>query len=258
MFEPEAQNYYGDTYERQKGSAGCDMVAAGRQLYRPRRPRLCRTRDDADASSQPADVRRYSFGIRCGLSGVPDAGRGGHLTGSVHASFWLSHRSFWALLTGLTGLFTGVAILVFVRFAFGVSEGLSNPAIYKLVGDTFDERERAQAVAWWATAIAAAPALSGPLVGTLLTSFGWKTVFVMLAAPAIAIAVLNSVLLPKKAEVERAVGTTDEVRIPFRNLLQQPAPLVDQRCLLLLERCVLGPAPAGCPAYLSLWSDTSI
>lgn len=130
---------------------------------------------------------------------------------------------FWALLTGLTGLFTGVAILVFVRFAFGVSEGLSNPAIYKLVGDTFDERERAQAVAWWATAIAAAPALSGPLVGTLLTSFGWKAVFVMLAAPAIAIAVLNSVLLPKKAEVERAVGTTDEVRIPFRILAQQPA-----------------------------------
>ncbi|TCF98787.1 hypothetical protein BZM26_23110 [Paraburkholderia strydomiana] len=130
---------------------------------------------------------------------------------------------FWALLTGLTGLFTGVAILVFVRFAFGVSEGLSNPAIYKLVGDTFDERERAQAVAWWATAIAAAPALSGPLVGTLLTSFGWKAVFVMLAAPAIAIAVLNAILLPKKAEVARAVGTTDEVRIPFRILAQQPA-----------------------------------
>ncbi|WP_027210714.1 MFS transporter [Burkholderia sp. WSM2232] len=130
---------------------------------------------------------------------------------------------FWALLTGLTGLFTGVAILVLVRFAFGVSEGLSNPAIYKLVGDTFDERERAQAVAWWATAIAAAPALSGPLVGTLLTTFGWKMVFVMLAAPAIAIAVLNAALLPRKAEVARAVGMTEEARIPFRILAQQPA-----------------------------------
>src|SRR5581483_9432794 len=76
---------------------------------------------------------------------------------------------FWALFTGLTGLVASIAALTFVRLCFGVAEGLSNAATYKLVGDNFeDPRDRGQAVAVWVTAFAAAPAFTGPLVGILL------------------------------------------------------------------------------------------
>ena len=46
----------------------------------------------------------------------------------------------WAVFTGMTGFVSTVAALVAVRVLFGVSEGLSNSASYKLIGDNFAER----------------------------------------------------------------------------------------------------------------------
>jgi sugar phosphate permease len=135
---------------------------------------------------------------------------------------------FWALFTGLTGLVASVAALTFVRLCFGVAEGLSNAATYKLVGDNFeDPKDRGQAVAVWVTAFAAAPAFTGPFVGILLASFAWQSVFLMLAVPALIVAAVNYTCLPATGA---ALRTTDSKNhfppdnaMSFRDLFRQPS-----------------------------------
>ena len=114
---------------------------------------------------------------------------------------------FWAIFTGLTGLVTGLTALIVVRLCFGLSEGLANAATYKVLGDNFDSQGRARAVAVWVTAFALAPALTGPLVGMLVVSYGWQTVFVMLAVPAVAVAIVNFAFIPRAPAMASYVAT---------------------------------------------------
>lgn len=113
---------------------------------------------------------------------------------------------FWALLTGITGLVSGLAGFVAVRLLFGLSEGLSNTCAYKAIGDNFDSKERSSAVGTWATALAIAPMIAGPAVGFLLTATSWRWVFVILAVPALIASAVNFALVPaaKNTPQERA------------------------------------------------------
>ncbi len=111
---------------------------------------------------------------------------------------------FWALFTGITGLIASVASLVAIRLLFGMAEGLSNGALYKAMGDNFGSKDRAQAVSVWVTAYPAAPAFTGPLVGILLASFAWPSVFVMLAIPALVAVALNYAWLPSPQQAANA------------------------------------------------------
>ena len=128
---------------------------------------------------------------------------------------------FWALFTGLTGFVSTVAALVAVRLLFGVSEGLSNTATYKLVGDNFAEEDRARAVSVWVTAFAVAPAVTGPVVGWLLASYGWQEVFLLMAIPALVAAGVNYALIPAERPVA-ALGTEDGSGGSFRDVLREP------------------------------------
>lgn len=99
------------------------------------------------------------------------------IPGGMIADRWGARRVlivgplFWALFTGVTGLMASVAALIVIRFCFGLAEGMSNASIYKVVGDNYDPKTRAKAVALWVTAFAVAPAFTGPVVGYLLSSF---------------------------------------------------------------------------------------
>lgn len=129
---------------------------------------------------------------------------------------------FWALFTGVTGLVSTVAALITVRLLFGVSEGLSNAAGYKLIGDNFTEKDRARAVSVWVTAFAIAPAVTGPVVGWLLASYGWQEVFLVLAVPAVAVAFVNYALVP--AEKPGVTDPSERVtQAGLRSILRDPA-----------------------------------
>lgn len=127
----------------------------------------------------------------------------------------------WALFTGMTGFVVTVAALIAVRLLFGVSEGLSNSASYKLIGDNFAEKDRARAVSVWVTAFAIASAITGPLVGWLLASSGWQTVFLLMAIPAVVVAGVNYALIPpeRPARVQVATPGGDS---SFRAVLREP------------------------------------
>lgn len=60
----------------------------------------------------------------------------------------------WALFTGMTGLVASIGAVVVVRFLFGLSEGASNAACYKVIGDYFVPQDRARATSYWTTVFA--------------------------------------------------------------------------------------------------------
>ncbi len=134
---------------------------------------------------------------------------------------------FWALFTGWVGLASTLSSFVILRLCFGVAEGASNAAVFKVIGDVFSPRERVQASAIWATSLAVAPAIAGPVIGLLLTATGWRALFVVLAAPAVLIAVLNAFVIPrpKRAEQEALESSAprDAGRSTLRTAMVQPA-----------------------------------
>ncbi len=107
----------------------------------------------------------------------------------------------WALFTGMTGLVASISTLVVVRFLFGLSEGASNAACYKVIGDYFVPKDRARATSYWATAFAIAPAIGGPVVALLLGSFGWQSVFFLMVVPALLATCANYALLDAQPRV---------------------------------------------------------
>ncbi len=117
---------------------------------------------------------------------------------------------FWAVFTGATGLVATIAGFVVVRILFGLSEGVSNSSLYKIVGENFDARQRSRTLAICSTAIPLAPAFAGALVGKLVTAFGWKVMFMALTAPALAAALLCYLLLPSgRPAAAQALSPTD-------------------------------------------------
>ena len=155
------------------------------------------------------------------------------IPGGMIADRWGARRVliigplFWALFTGITGLMASVTALIIVRFCFGLAEGVSNAASYKVVGDNYDTKTRARAVALWVTAFAVAPAFTGPAVGYLLTSFSWQWVFAMLAIPALIVAAMNYALIAHATAAIIPAKTVPRARAfeptVLRDLLREPS-----------------------------------
>lgn len=155
-----------------------------------------------------------SFGFGYVLSQIP----GGLIADRWGAKLVLVFGPlFWALFTGLTGLVSTLAGFVVVRVLFGISEGLSVPALHRLVGDRFESRQRARALAIGLTALAIAPALAGPFVGQLVAAFGWQTMFFLMMIPALLAALACHLLIPaagtgQMAGERHAAGQAGSIR----------------------------------------------
>ncbi len=111
----------------------------------------------------------------------------------------------WSLFTGLTGLASSLFILVAVRFAFGLGEGIEGGAHFKALGDRFGSHERSAASGIFHTALALGPAVAAPLASLLLVHFGWRALFFWFAVPGVLVATLVWRLFPDGAG--REVGT---------------------------------------------------
>src|SRR5258708_14206 len=141
-----------------------------------------------------------SFGIGYLLSQIP----GGLVTDRWGAKpVLVIGPLLWAFFTGLTGLVSTMAGFVIVRVLFGISEGLSVPALHRLVGDRFEPRERARALGIGLTALAIAPAAAGPFVGKLVASFGWQMMFISMTVPALLAALASQLLIPARGRGDR-------------------------------------------------------
>ncbi|MBV9881699.1 MAG: MFS transporter [Sphingomonadaceae bacterium] len=129
----------------------------------------------------------------------------------------------WALFTGLTGLVSSIAGFVVLRICLGLSEGLFFPPSHKLVGDTFPAKARAKVIAVILTASALAPALASPMVGALVSSGGWRTMFAVMTVPALAAALCSRWAIPAaSAEYATPGGERVLTAASFARILGDP------------------------------------
>lgn len=84
---------------------------------------------------------------------------------------------WWSLFTGLTGFASGFAVLLAVRFLFGVGEAGAYPAMTVAVSRHLPQTERARAQGFIWAASRAGGALSPLLIVPVQQMLGWRAAF---------------------------------------------------------------------------------
>lgn len=175
----------------------------------------------ASLSMSPAafGVVLSSFSIGYLLAQIP----GGLLTDRVGVKVLLVVGPLaWGVFTGATGLVSTMAGFVVVRFLFGISEGLSQPSLYKTIGGTFLPEQRSRALAICASAMPLAPLVAGALVGKLIGAFSWQATFLIMAVPSALVGLLNYLLIPAKLPLEQSSDSQKVKKPSFRSVLMTP------------------------------------
>ena len=113
----------------------------------------------------------------------------------------------WSVFTGFTGLVTSLTALILVRVSFGIGEGASNAAVYKMVGDNFPPGERVVANSIWNTAFALSPACVAPIGAWLILRAGWERMFLWCMLPGFIVAGIAYFGIP----AQRPAGEREEL-----------------------------------------------
>lgn len=110
--------------------------------------------------------------------------------------------SLFTFFTGAVGFFTGgaaVAMLFLLRFAVGAAEAPSFPGNSRITSAWFPTHERGLASAIFNSAQYFATVLFAPIMGWLVHSYGWESVFYVMGALGIGVAFvwLKTIYSPK-------------------------------------------------------------
>ena len=127
------------------------------------------------------------------------------------ATGWMADRwgrstvyrwGLWAFAACTIGcvLAPSVDSLVAVRFAQGLAGGILIPVGMTIIYEIFPPHRRGLAMGIWGVGIAAAPAAGPPLGGWLITTAGWRWLFVVMLVLAAIAAIAAAVLLPASTE----------------------------------------------------------
>jgi MFS transporter, ACS family, hexuronate transporter len=98
---------------------------------------------------------------------------------------WLSDRfgskgvligcvATWSIFTGLTGMASSLAVLLVIRFLFGLGEGGFSPASTVTIAEVFPKKERARAKSLVIGAIFIGGAAGTGSIAALINAHGWR------------------------------------------------------------------------------------
>ena len=96
----------------------------------------------------------------------------------------------WSVFTGLTGVAKTFLHMVIARVGVAVGEAGCNPAAYSLIGDYFDARRRATALSIFQMGGYIGSFLGLMLGGWIGHHYGWRSAFLIVGLPGIAVALL--------------------------------------------------------------------
>lgn len=88
--------------------------------------------------------------------------------------------AWWTVFTVLTGVVTGLTLLLVTRFFFGVGEGLFPASVWKVIGQWFTKKNRATANALILSSVAIGPAVTPLVLAPILGRYGWRAAFYVL------------------------------------------------------------------------------
>ncbi len=123
----------------------------------------------------------------------------------VGARIWISRILIsWGIVAACTGFANSVGQLYVVRFLLGMAEAGFFPGMILYMSYWFRQRERAQAVALFMTALPIASVLGAPISGLVLDHINWlgipswRWLLILEAVPAIILGLINPFLLPSR------------------------------------------------------------
>ncbi len=125
----------------------------------------------------------------------------------------------WGLVAACCGFVQNAAQLYVARFALGAAEAGFYPGIVYYLSYWFRQREQAQAIGVFLTALPAASIVGGPASGWILDhvhAFGlssWRCLLILEALPAIACGLLTYRLLPDRPADVTFLTASEKVRL---------------------------------------------
>jgi sugar phosphate permease len=130
----------------------------------------------------------------------------------------------WSLFTGATGLVTSLRALIIVRVLFGIGEGASNAAIYKIIGDNFLPKQRVVANSIWNSAFALSPACVAPIAAWLIVRTGWQNMFLWCTLPGLVVGGIAFLGIPKQERTHELQDATAVVpSVSWSVVLSRPS-----------------------------------
>lgn len=88
---------------------------------------------------------------------------------------------FWAVSIGVTGIASSFFLVLAARALLGLAEGPMFPGMTGAIGKWLSPRERARALGVSLAAVPFSLAIGAPIVSELMTGFGWRVMFFILA-----------------------------------------------------------------------------
>ena len=136
----------------------------------------------------------------------------------------------WSLATMMSGLATGLGMLIVARILVGINEAACSPAAYSLLSDYFPAEDRATAISIYSSGIFVGIGLAFLIGGYISEWYSWRVAFLAVGAPGILLAMLAFVLirdLPRREirKEGKRVTTNDPLSFKdaMRHLLRSPA-----------------------------------
>jgi len=124
--------------------------------------------------------------------------------------------TLWSIFCGLTAVAVGFASLVVLRVLFGMAEGPLCAAANKMVNNWMPHGIAATAVGLLSAGSPLGGAISGPIVGLLAISFGWRPAFWIICAIGLVWALVWMVLTADHPERSRLVTSLEAAPVASR------------------------------------------
>ena len=134
----------------------------------------------------------------------------------------------WSSLTALIGLSSNFLGLALARFGVSIASAGCSPAAYSMIADYFPQARRGAAIAIYSLGISVGMWAGLTLGGLLADRFGWRSAFVMVGLPGVALAILFRLIVrePKRGryDADRSEGERQyALREAVGRILGRPA-----------------------------------
>ena len=126
----------------------------------------------------------------------------------------------WSLMTALCGAATNYLQLLAARIGVGVGEAGGSPPAHSIVSDIFPPERRASALGIYSTGVNIGIMFGFLLGGWLNEFFGWRTAFVVVGLPGIAIALLVRFTLQEPIRGGAENRSASDNLVPFGHVLK--------------------------------------
>jgi predicted MFS family arabinose efflux permease len=127
----------------------------------------------------------FSFALFYVLAGIPIAkwADRGNRRNIISISLFL-----WSFMTAISGFAQNYLQLLLARVGVGIGEAGGSPPSHSIISDIFPPKSRASAIGFYSTGVNIGILFGFLLGGWLNEVFGWRTAFIVVGAPGIALA----------------------------------------------------------------------